>query len=603
MTTKRSTKNALLSSVLALFLCFTMLIGTTFAWFTDSVTSGSNIIKAGNLDIVLEYFDGNSWVDAEGKVIPFVAADGRDQSQILWEPGCTYNMAPFRVRNAGNLNAKILIMINGVVGDAKLLEAIEFKTHINNIPQSVLEGSAGNQLQRFEGAELGIMYGMPEGNIVFDWSLAGKGTTTPGTGHTDTSPEFTISGHMAEEAGNEYMNLAIEGISITIIATQQSFESDSFDKWYDKNATFPNVSSPAVIPVEDVVAPVILNAKNMQVEVPAELINDLPADVTSVQLIFSEPVAENNELHFAYIELVDQNGEKIDLSANDHELVIKLPAQTTFAPGTTVEIYHDGEKMAIASVEADGTISYSALHLCEVDVTDPQDAYYVANYDEFYTEVYYGGMVIPTADIEITNYLGTAGTADIYLNGKTLTEKGSIAVFYAPQNGSKLSVNGVGTVITAAGYAGFATKSGVLTVNGGTFNLGNTNNASHFYAQNSGKIVINGGTFVSNDADTPIVYCINGFIEINGGFFQNTANSKQALISMGNNLQYVNNQKITLSGGTFVNWNPMSSAFAQAWTNPDVPALIVLADGYEMISETQENGDVWYMVVPVEQAQ
>ena len=68
---------------------------------------------------------------------------------------------------------------------------------------------------------------------------------------------------------------------------------------------------------------------------------------------------------------------------------------------------------------------------------------------------------------------------------------------------------------------------------------------------------------------------------------------------MGNNIKYANNQKITLSGGTFVNWNPLSSAFAQAWTNPDVPALIVLADGYQMISETQDNGDVWYSVVPV----
>ena len=113
------------------------------------------------------------------------------------------------------------------------------------------------------------------------------------------------------------------------------------------------------------------------------------------------------------------------------------------------------------------------------------------------------------------------------------------------------------------------------------------------------KTIINGGTFISNDADTPILYCINGFIEINGGFFQNTANSKQALLSMGNNLKYANNQKITLSGGTFVNWNPLDSTFARPWTNPDVPALIVLAEGYQMISETQANGDVWYTVVPI----
>ena len=121
---------------------------------------------------------------------------------------------------------------------------------------------------------------------------------------------------MAEEAGNEYMNLAIEGISITVLATQQSYESDSFDKWYDKNATFPNVSAPVSIPEEDVAAPLVLTKNGMTVEIPAGVVNDLPADVESVQLIYDAPVVKNNEVHFGYVELVDQNGEKIDLSNN-----------------------------------------------------------------------------------------------------------------------------------------------------------------------------------------------------------------------------------------------------------------------------------------------
>ena len=146
---KSATKRALLMSVVSILLCISMLIGTTMAWFTDTATTGCSVIKSGTLDIVLEYWDGDSWEDAEGEIIPFVTADGREQSQILWEPGCTYKMAPFRVRNVGNLNTKILIMLNGVTGDEKLMEAIELKTGINNIPQSVLDGSAGNQLQKF----------------------------------------------------------------------------------------------------------------------------------------------------------------------------------------------------------------------------------------------------------------------------------------------------------------------------------------------------------------------------------------------------------------------------------------------------------------------
>ena len=162
-----------------------------------------------------------------------------------------------------------------------------------------------------------------------------------------------------------------------------------------------------------------------------------------------------------------------------------------------------------------------------------------------------------------------------------------------------VTIDGEGTVITESGYAVLANKGSDLTVNGGTFNLGETKNKGHLYAQNSSVLTINGGTYISGDADTPIVYCINAFIEINGGFFQNTANPNAALISMSNNLKYANNQKITLSGGTFVNWNPMSSAFARPYENPTVPALIVLADGYQVVSEVQENGDTWYMVVPM----
>ena len=595
----KSTKKHILLSSIALLLCFASLLGTTFAWFTDSATSGSNVIKAGTLDIVMEYWNGTEWIDAEGKVLEFQKADN-STDEVLWEPGCTYQLPKFRVRNEGSLAAKILIRLNGITGDEKLMEAIELKNTISNIPDSLLTGSAANVFSRYNNQTIDLLYGTPDGTLIFDWSLMGKGQVSPGTGHTDTSAEFTISGHMKEDAGNEYQGLSIEGISITVIATQETYESDSFGKYYDKAAPFPVVSAPANVP-DDPAESITLYAKGMRVNLPGSA---LPVGTESVNIEYTPPIEDalTKTITYGSIELVDQNGEKIDLSSNTEAIAVTLPAQTTFAPGTTVEIYHDGAKMATTEVSADGSIPYSATHFCEVSVTLIKDAYYVATYDEFYTEVYYGGTIIPTADIALSNFLVSPNTSDIYLNGKNLVAEGSI-LFYAPTADSKLSVNGVGTITTTAGYAGYATSSGVLTVNGGTFNLGATDNKGHFYSQNSGKIIINGGTFISTDANTPIMYCINGFIEINGGFFQNTANPNQALLSMGNNIKYVNNQKITLSGGTFVNWNPMDSAFAMSWTNPDVPALIVLADGYQVVSETQSNGDVWYMVVPVEPAE
>ena len=188
-------------SALSLLLCVSMLVGTTFAWFTDSVTSAGNIIQSGTLDVDMVDAAGNSMA---GQVIEFVTADGRAQSEILWEPGCTYKTEPVKVVNLGNLALKYEIHINGIDGNAKLLEAIEWTVTI---------GGVETDLASYEGK----LY--PE---------AGK----------DISGEIVLSGHMKEEAGNEYQGLKAEGISIVVYATQLTHENDSFDNQYDKNAEF-----------------------------------------------------------------------------------------------------------------------------------------------------------------------------------------------------------------------------------------------------------------------------------------------------------------------------------------------------------------------------
>lgn len=197
----KNKKRALLGSALSLLVCVAMLIGTTYAWFTDSVKTGVNIIQSGNLEIVLEYSvdDGTTWEDAEGKTLNFIAADGR--TDILWEPGCTYELPLIRVRNNGNLALKYNMVINGIDGDAKLLEAIEFTAN-------------GSAITNFSG------------------ELKTK---------NETSTPILIKGHMKEEATNEYQGLSIEGIGITVFATQLTHEKDSNDENYDKMATVDNI--------------------------------------------------------------------------------------------------------------------------------------------------------------------------------------------------------------------------------------------------------------------------------------------------------------------------------------------------------------------------
>ena len=210
MTNRKSTKRALLGSVMAMVLCLAMLVGATFAWFTDTASTGVNKIQAGNLDIELQYatkWDANGvptkWENAEGKTLPFLVNGGipAEGTQILWEPGCTYMLPELRVVNKGNLAVKYKVAITGINGSAKLNNVIDWTINDADINLTEMQLKAGE-----EGAA------------------------------------FTIKGHMQESAGNDYMNESIDGIAITVYATQDTVESDSFNNTYDENATYPVVN-------------------------------------------------------------------------------------------------------------------------------------------------------------------------------------------------------------------------------------------------------------------------------------------------------------------------------------------------------------------------
>ena len=193
MTNRVSTKRALVLSLLSMLLCVSMLIGSTYAWFTDTATTAVNKIQAGTLDVALEMStdNGATWTKAEGKTLNFMTADNREE--ILWEPGCTYALPLLRVVNKGNLSLKYEIVITGIDGDAELNKAIE-------------------------------------------WTIPAEKTGNLAAGAT--SDAIAISGHMKETAGNEYQGKSIDGIAITVYATQYSYEKDSNNEKYDTEASF-----------------------------------------------------------------------------------------------------------------------------------------------------------------------------------------------------------------------------------------------------------------------------------------------------------------------------------------------------------------------------
>ena len=201
MNSHKQTKRALLTSVMALALCVVMLVGTTFAWFTDTATTNVNKIEAGKLDVDIVDENGNS---LDGRTLSF--RDANDSTDILWEPGATFNLDSFKIVNKGDLALKYEVVISGFKGDAKLLKAIDFTID-------------GNELANWNGILL------PEGK-----SPSAANEVVGATGL------ITISGTMKKEANNDYQGLSLDGISITVYATQYTYEYDSTGNQYDADA-------------------------------------------------------------------------------------------------------------------------------------------------------------------------------------------------------------------------------------------------------------------------------------------------------------------------------------------------------------------------------
>ena len=218
MNNRKQTKRALLTSVMALVMCVVMLVGTTFAWFTDTARTSVNKIEAGNLDVALYYgnaADGAAvtvWkkLDNNSAPLSFLQSDGTSAAQkdFYWEPGGTYSLPALKVVNEGNLNLKYKIEITGIKGSDKLNEVIDWTMKL--------------------GSD--------------EFVIGSEHVLNAATAGTESADILTISGHMWETAGNIYMNEKIEGITITLKATQATGEYDSTRNDYDENATYPDVA-------------------------------------------------------------------------------------------------------------------------------------------------------------------------------------------------------------------------------------------------------------------------------------------------------------------------------------------------------------------------
>ena len=221
-----TTKRALLSSVVALFLCFVMLIGTTFAWFTDEVVSSGNVIQTGELKVELwqHFLNGAPSVEITEDSAPIFGEGSiaqNDASETLWEPNKTQTVY-LSIKNGGSLALKYKVAI----------EVTNIEKNLHEVMEYIISPDA--------------TVAQPVTKADLDWEnngssvISGINIATVGDTPLEVNAEhfFALSVHMDAEAGNAYKNGSIT-FNIKVLAAQYTSESDSFDNQYDADATYP----------------------------------------------------------------------------------------------------------------------------------------------------------------------------------------------------------------------------------------------------------------------------------------------------------------------------------------------------------------------------
>ena len=244
----KSKKSALLLSFTSLLLCFAMLAGSTFAWFTDTATTGVNKIVSGNLDIEAYYrtaADGE-WAKIDDQTDLFGTASA------LFEPGHT-RVVELKIENAGNL-------------------ALKYKIGMNIASETAGTNKAGNPYKLsdyLKVAATGFQQYPAEGGIAeaMEWAIFQPGMESMWKEHpfTNFELEYASNGnvhvlqpgaaqilgikvYMPESVGNEANAISSEKVAsiefgLSVYATQHTTESDSYGTQYDKDATYPVIVS------------------------------------------------------------------------------------------------------------------------------------------------------------------------------------------------------------------------------------------------------------------------------------------------------------------------------------------------------------------------
>ncbi len=582
MKTNKTSKRALLTSVLSIALCLSMLIGTTFAWFTDTASTAVNKIQAGTLDVDIVDATDNT---LNGKTLYF--RDKDQNTNILWEPGATFNLDTFRIVNKGNLALKYKVVISGIDGSAELLNVINF---------TVKKGDAAPvELAGWEGVLL------PEGAA----PAAGADVKTTGV--------IAISGKMDEQAGNQYQGLSIDGLGITVYATQYTYESDSKDNTYDAGADMTpdnleqrvqgsaevTANADTIVTTKDASASAVIPAGALTAGTTVTLSKTPVATSGNITVDAAQSAATYE------ISLTDSDGNKLTAAEGKYFTVTLNIGKDL----TVVDFLHNGEKMT-KDPRLDGNDQYQYSSVTGI-VTFTTDDF------SPFTAIYRFGGGLGTEAAPYLIFTDKQAMAieknkkgasyklmadivvpdEIYMSGKTYTfdlNGHSIRLEYGegvkPNNGSVLYIGG---------------KSGKLTINDSSADqsgkvIGSDKTypnkvTSAVRAGNYGRLTINGGHFYGTSEETSCIFVMTArsssskaTVTINGGRFETATPSNGKYFVLNHQDNATAGCTITVNGGSFRNYNP---GVTEVDPVNDNTGKIVLGAG----CTTTQNGE-WYTV-------
>lgn len=479
MSKKTMTRRALFTSVISMILCCAMLMGTTFAWFTDSVESGVNQIKAGNLDVELYHGKTNNPTDkVNNETTLFTDVDGKEIK--LWEPGVVA-YTNLKVANEGDLALKyqmnmnfknatdngkggtladvlsVAIVPDGFEGDREAAKTLNYDYNLSTFTlDGVLEGGTTSKT-----------YG-----VVVYWE--------PDMDHSDGNRDNDYN--MNNE--NQGKILSID-LGINLFATQEMYEGDSFGTDYDESV-WDNAMK-------------VMNAQELQAAIDAgETAIVLSADIEateSIEIPAGKTVALNLDGHTI-------KG-TVGRDADDNRVHVLVNNGTLTLVDGTVESTGTNGGSAILN---NGTLDGKDLTLNGA----PQDG------DSWpsYTVNNYGTLTLTDSTIfGRQGVISTGDNAATTLNNVTATREGwgsSGHVFYTSASGT-VTING-GAYTNHGIVDGTMFTGGNTTVTGGTFVV---DQGAYFALSKGLNLTVTSGDF----SNIKSVLAWGGAMSISGGTF------------------------------------------------------------------------------------